>query len=100
MPEVTKTITGADEFTDPIEIEHDVLSGRDRLDASIKAGTFAATITVQRRFAGETTWRDLDPAFTAAVERIVDTIATGTQHRIGVKAGDFTSGTIEVRMGY
>jgi hypothetical protein len=84
---ITRSITAADQFTDSIR-----LTGL--FDLSI-AGTFAATVTVQRSY-DNSTWRDVD-AFTAPVEM------TGSQgeiayYRAGVKTGGFTSGTAVVTL--
>jgi hypothetical protein len=77
---VTRSITAANQFTDAIR-----LTGL--FDLSV-AGTFAATVTVQRSY-DNATWRDVD-VFTSEVEM------TGTQgemawYRVGVKTGEFTS---------
>jgi len=84
---VTATIIGDDEWTDSIR-----LSGA--FDLSI-AGTFTATITVQRSY-DNLTWRDVD-TFTSPIETV------GFQgeiayYRAGVKALEFTSGTITVSL--
>ena len=84
---VTATITGDDEWTDSIR-----LSGA--FDLSI-AGSFTATITVQRSY-DNSTWRDVD-TFTGPIETV------GFQgeiayYRAGVKALEFTSGTITVSL--
>jgi len=77
---VTRSITAENQFTDSIK-----LSGP--FDFSI-AGTFVATVTVQRSY-DNSTWRDVD-TFTAASEEY------GYQpeiawYRAGVKTGEFTS---------
>lgn len=82
---VTRSITAENQFTDSIR-----LTGK--FDLSI-AGTFAATVTVQRSY-DNNTWRDVD-TFTDPVEM------TGDQgeiayYRAGVKTGGFTSGTVDV----
>jgi hypothetical protein len=84
---VTATITAEDEWTPSIK-----LSGA--FDLSI-AGTFDATVTVQRSY-DNSTWRDVDD-FTSETEE------TGWQgeiawYRAGVKTGGFTSGSIDVSL--
>jgi hypothetical protein len=84
---VTRSITAANQFTDAIR-----LTGL--FDLSV-AGTFAATVTVQRSY-DNSTWRDVD-VFTSEVEM------TGSQgemawYRGGVKTGEFTSGTVVVTL--
>lgn len=84
---VTATVTAENQFTDSIR-----LSGA--FDLSI-AGTFAATVTVQRSY-DNSAWRDVD-TFTNPTEE------TGFQgeiayYRAGVKTGDFTSGSASVSL--
>jgi hypothetical protein len=84
---VTRSITAQNQFTDAIR-----LTGL--FDLSV-AGTFAATVTIQRSY-DNATWRDVD-VFTNEVEM------TGTQgemawYRAGVKTGEFTSGTVVVTL--
>lgn len=60
------------------------------------SGTFAATVAVQRSVDGST-WGDVN-TYTAPIE------ASGYEpeamyYRIGVKTGDYTSGTATVRLG-
>jgi hypothetical protein len=84
---VTATITAEDEWTDSIRI-----SGA--FDLSI-AGTFDATVTVQRSY-DNSTWRNVD-TFTKETEEV------GWQseiawYRAGVDVGDFVSGSITVSL--
>ena len=85
----SKTITAADSFTDPVR-----LTGFFNLSIT---GTFVGTVTVQRSFDEAVTWRDVD-TFTKPTEDY------GMEpevcwYRVGVKAGEFTSGSIGVRLG-
>jgi len=59
-------------------------------------GTFVATVTVQRTFDNGTTWHDVD-TFTSAGEW-VGTDGEGAIYRAGIKSGEYTSGTAEIRM--
>ena len=60
------------------------------------SGTFVATITLQRRLDG-TNWRDVE-SYTVPTEK--DGLAAeGQEVRLGIKTGDFTSGTAKVRIG-
>ena len=86
---VTKSITAQNTFTDPVQ-----LTGNFNLSIS---GTFAATVTVQRS-TDNSTWRDVD-AFSAAAEE-VGYEPEVMWYRAGVKTGAFTSGTVDVRLGY
>lgn len=60
-------------------------------------GTFSATVTVQRSFDAGSTWLDVEQ-FTEAVQRIGFEPETNIQYRVGVKTGDYTSGTVNVRI--
>jgi hypothetical protein len=82
---VELSITAQNQFTDSIR-----LTGL--FDLSI-SGTFAGTVTVQRSY-DNNSWKDVD-TFTAPIEM------TGTQgeiawYRVGIKTGEFTSGTAVV----
>ena len=62
-------------------------------------GTWTATVTIQRSDDAGTTFDDVEQ-FTTNVLRIVDEPARGGGvYRLGVKTGDFGSGTVEVRLG-
>lgn len=86
---VTKSITAQNTFTDPVQ-----LTGNFNFSVS---GTFSATVTVQRS-TDNSTWRDVD-TFTAATEE-VGYEPEVMWYRAGVKTGAFTSGTVDVRLGY
>ena len=65
-------------------------------------GTWAGTITLQRRFGSRDTLspRDVtDGSWTSNVEKSLYDHEEGVQYRIGFKTGDFTSGTANVRLG-
>lgn len=61
------------------------------------SGTWSATVHVQRSFDTGATWVDVDN-FTANTEQ------TGTEpeayvlYRVGVKTGNYTSGTVKARL--
>ena len=60
------------------------------------SGTFVATVTFQRRFDG-VNWRDVE-SYTVETEK--DGIAAeGHEMRLGIKNGDYTSGTAKCRLG-
>lgn len=62
------------------------------------AGTFAATVVIQRRRIGASTevWRDVD-SFTAPTEQ--DAKSAGDfEWRAGIKTGGYTSGTAVVNV--
>lgn len=86
----TATITGDDSFTAEAYLE-----GYFNLSIS---GTFSATVTVQRSFDKGSTWLDID-SFTSATEEVGFEPET-VKYRVGVKSGDYSSGTIVVRLGH
>jgi len=61
------------------------------------AGTFTATVTLQRSFNGGTTWKDVS-TWTAAAETSINH-PQQLHYRLGVKTGEFTSGTIFLLLG-
>lgn len=87
MTAVTASITAQNTFTDKIQV-----IGHFNLSIS---GTWAATVTVQRSWDG-TNWFDVD-TFTSNYEG-VGFDAEEIWYRVGVKTGDFTSGTVVVRL--
>ena len=84
----TASITAENTFTTPVTLE-----GYFNLSIS---GTFTATVTVQRSYDGST-WHDVD-SWTAPSEE-VGFEPEYRAYRIGIKSGDYTSGTVEVRIG-
>ena len=87
---VEKDITAENTFSDGIYTEGG-------FNISI-AGTFVATVTVQRSFDQGSTWRDVD-TFTAPIETYGVDPEPVVVYRAGVKTGDFTSGTVSIRIG-
>lgn len=84
----SKAISAQNTFTDAVRFSGD-------FNISI-SGTFAATVSVQRSPDG-TNWFDVN-TYTAPIE------GTGFDpefnfYRIGVKTGDYASGTVDVRLG-
>lgn len=84
----TASITAEDTFTDAVRLE-----GYFNLSLS---GTWAATVTVQRSI-DNATWVDVDTFTTNSEE--VGFEPELMWYRVGVKTGDFTSGTVAIRLG-
>lgn len=82
------SISAQNTFTTPVK-----LNGYFNVSIS---GTFVATVTVQRSIDG-VTWMDVDnwtaPSEDVGLEPEV------MWYRVGVKTGDYVSGTAEVRLG-
>lgn len=91
MASVAKTasIGAQNTFTEAVQ-----LTGYFNLSIS---GTFSATVTVQRS-TDNSSWRDVD-SYTAAAEE-VGFEPEVMYYRVGVKTGGYTSGTVDVRLGY
>ena len=60
-------------------------------------GTFVATVTLQRSFDSGTTWLDI-ATYTVPIEDAGFGYGPAI-YRVGIKAGDYTSGTVNVRLG-
>jgi hypothetical protein len=84
----TKSISAENTFTDSASLE-----GYFNISIS---GTFVATVTVQRSY-DNSNWFDVD-SFTSSTES-VGFDPEYSYYRIGVKTGDYTSGTVDVRIG-
>ena len=61
------------------------------------SGTWVATVTLQRSFDSGSTWLDVKTWTGNAEEALCDP-EVGVQYRIGVATGNYTSGTVEVRI--
>lgn len=62
-------------------------------------GSLTGTVTLQRSFNNEVTWHDVN-SWAVATEDISDKAEPeSVQYRLGVKAGDYTSGEAVVRLG-
>ena len=85
----TASITAQNTFTDSLG-----LHGSFNISIS---GTWSATVTVQRSFDSGTTWLDVE-SFTANTEQYGFEPEDGVLYRAGVKTGNFTSGTVVLRI--
>jgi hypothetical protein len=90
MPFVSKVISGANSFTDPIQIVGS-------FNLSIVGSTSPAwdgTLTVQRSRDGST-WRDVDTWVDVSSEEVgYDPMLM--YYRAGVKTGEYTAGSVTV----
>ena len=91
---VEKTITAENVFSDKIICA--VTPETNMLNSSV-SGTFSATVTLQRSFDNGSNWVDVK-TFTAPEEGNVLDSESSVVYRIGVKTGEFTSGSISVRL--
>lgn len=64
------------------------------------SGTWAGTVTLQRRFGSSDDARDVtDGSWIVNIEKSLYDHEEGVEYRIGIKTGDYTSGTANVRLG-
>lgn len=83
----TADLTGADQYTDSIRVVGPI--------ALSISGTFVATVTVQRS-QDNAAWLDVD-TYTAATEKVGNE-AVLYYYRVGIKSGEYTSGTATVAL--
>jgi len=82
---------GADSFTDAT-----AFAGR--FNVSVSGDSWIATVHLQRSFEDGTTWVDVD-SFSSNIEAVVDEPQRGgLLYRIGIKDGNYTSGTVVLRL--
>lgn len=93
----TRTITAENQWTDTLD-----LIGFFNYSAQ---GTFVATVTLQRSFDNGGTWEDVDTNTSVFSLSGFEPLAPfkfskpHVKYRLGVKTGEFTSGSINVRLG-
>lgn len=95
---VTASLTGEDQFTDPIRVTGVELQ---RVFSVSVTGTFTATVTLQYSVAEPGSWVDVKDYTTASSESYDDTFDNQIiYYRIGIKAGDYTSGTATAQLSF
>lgn len=85
----TKSIGSQNTFTDPLRI------GEGKQGTLTITGTFSATVTLQVRLLGGTTWTDIDTVTTTGRWQWP---GGNDDWRAGVKTGDYSSGTAVVNI--
>jgi hypothetical protein len=104
---VIADLTAADTYTDwivPKKLHEKDSKQIGRLTLSIY-GTWAGTLTVQRRFCETTTGEVVYTSpltvdtFSANTEKNIEDPDGRVEYRIGFEAGNYTSGTASVRIG-
>ena len=85
----TRAITAANQWTDLV-----FLTGYFNISLT---GTWEATVTVQRSFDKGDTWFDVE-TWTENTQEYGLEPERDVCYRVGVKSGDFTSGTIYARL--
>jgi len=96
-PHIQATISGADQWTTPSYFAAES-EKRDAgtINVSIE-GTFIALFTLQRSFDDGVTWYDVEK-YDTPIEKCIRNLHIGVKWRLGVKTGDFGSGTAYVRL--
>ena len=88
---ITTELSGENVFSEPIRL------AKGYFNFSL-SGTWSATVTIQRSFDDGNTWHDVEQ-FTSNGEYVGYEPEENVFYRFGVKAGDYTSGTIIGRIG-
>jgi hypothetical protein len=95
---VEADITAENTFTDEIRVTG---VGSTRGFAIVRAGTWSATVTLQRSISEPGDWQDVETYTGNGTKTFNDGLDNQIVfYRIGVKAGDFTSGTVELSLSY
>jgi len=105
---VTESVAAENTFTDWISPKSQKRSGSDRkgfLDLVI-SGTWSGTVTVQKRYGhgsgSESDRTYTDPfdvvSYTANTVKLIEDSSDAVQYRVGIKTGNYTSGTAAVRL--
>lgn len=92
---VTAAVTAENTFTDSIFVE-----GLSRTFSISVTNSFTATVTLQRS-TDDASWEDVE-TYTAITVKTFDDELDNQQwyYRIGVKTGDFTSGTVDLLLSF
>lgn len=88
---VEATIDAAGEFTEPTEFD-----ARRSFNLSV-SGSFVATVVLQRSFDNGATWHDVWSTSEPA-QKGVENFEPDVLWRVGCKAGQYSSGTVNVRL--
>lgn len=96
--QVEADISAEDTFTDPIRVTG--IGASRKLTVNI-SGTFVGTLTLQRSPAEPGSWTDVKTWTTGTTEQYDDGLDNQViYYRIGIKTGDYTSGTASVAMTF
>lgn len=90
--------TGANQFSDDIRVSG---TGTTRAFTITRAGTWSATVTLQRSISEPGSWTDVATFTTNGTATYDDGLDNQIiYYRIGIKTGDYTSGTAELTLAY
>lgn len=94
---VTASVSAADNGTNSIRVTG---VGNSRKFVLNRQGTFSATVTLQRS-ADDSTWEDVETYTTVGIKTYDDGFDNSEYYyRLWVKAGDYTSGTVDLTLTY
>lgn len=94
----TAAITAGNQFTDPIEVTG---VGGQRAFSILITGTFSATFTLQYSVGAPGTWVDAKTYTTATAVSYNDQLDNQILfYRIGIKSGDYTSGSANATLSF
>lgn len=99
---ISANLNGANQFTTDVVNEVQTAAGtrgiriKGFFNLSVQ-GTWVGTLTIQRSFDSGVTWKDIN-VFTSNIETWDQEVESGVLYRIGFKAGQYTSGTANVRI--
>lgn len=95
---VTKTITAGDVFTDPILVTG---AGASRAFGISVTGSWSAVVTLQRSIGAIGAWTNLTSYLITQSTSLNDALENQVvYYRVGVKGGDYTSGTVVATLTY
>lgn len=93
---VSATITGDNQFSDPIRVTG---VGNSRIFTKIVSGSFSATVRLQRSVGAVGAWEDINAVSTPVTVSENDMLDNQIIfYRVGVKSGEYVSGTINVEL--
>jgi len=95
---VSASIAAQNVFTTSILVDH---TGEERRFTITLAGTWSATVTLQRSVGDESNWSDVN-TWTANVATTYNDLLDNqtVYYRVGVKTGGYTSGTVTAALDY
>ncbi len=89
----TATITSANQFSQAVQFD-----SNSYFLVSVE-GTFTAAVTLQKSYDNGVTWNDQpDSNWTTPIEMVCLAVDNSVLWRIGVKSGNYTSGSINTRI--
>lgn len=95
---VNAALSGENQFSDPVRITG---VGNSRVFTRQATGTYSATLTLQRSVGAVGAWEDVTGTTTSTVVSYNDGLDNQIVfYRVGIKTGDYTSGTANVELIY